>query len=712
VRIRWKVLLVLLTFGLVPMLVANAINRQSVEGMGRAISATAQAMITDMVGEQVVATAESDALLLKRSKQNLEAAATMLALLVEKGLAQDPGQELPRIYWSQEYADPRHAPRDYGPAEGYAGSNAAGERTPLAVSLDNPVFHLPADVDRTKEIERRAAAIASIMSRNYGIIANDFGKMLTWSHFTLESGLHMTYPGHGEHPPDYDPRDERWYQIARQDFAKGAYVVWTLPEPDPVTGNTVMTVTCTIDRDGEFAGVAAMTVPLREVLLRDVVTSSWSARSHTIVTELRTNPASGREELFVIASERIEEGPGQSRSSRWIFRDDVDYRRMIRDLQRGLSGRVDMEHDGAPSIWAYAPVQGDMLHFIVIVPEAVARQLPNAISSVVTMMTDAQFLVAGLAGLFVLVAVVLVAFYGSRSITRPFLQVTDAFRRLGQGDFGVRLSAAHRDERRVIVDTFNETVPKLEQLVTMQRDMLLAQEVQRNLLPRTAPDLPGYDVAGESLYCDETGGDYFDFQPLQSGDTNSWAVLVGDVSGHGVSSALLMATARALIKAVSLSGADLAERITAVNRLLTQDTFNSGRFMTLLCLEMDAEEGVVHWVRAGHDPAIFYDPVNDSFTEPMGDGLALGIVPDYVYQEFTTPFSTPGSIIVIGTDGIWESRNDRNEMFGKQRLYEVIRANAQADAATIQRAVFEALTVFMNGATQEDDITLAVIKKS
>jgi sigma-B regulation protein RsbU (phosphoserine phosphatase) len=149
--------------------------------------------------------------------------------------------------------------------------------------------------------------------------------------------------------------------------------------------------------------------------------------------------------------------------------------------------------------------------------------------------------------------------------------------------------------------------------------------------------------------------------------------------------------------------------ITDVNRHLTLDIYHTGQFMTLFYCEIDAKERIVHYVRAGHDPAIAYDPGGDEFDELKGQGIALGLDETYVYSEFQRTL-VPGQIVVIGTDGIWEMHNAAGEMFGKDGLRQIIRAHASAPANEILWAITDALNRFRGDQECEDDITMVVIK--
>jgi serine phosphatase RsbU (regulator of sigma subunit) len=244
----------------------------------------------------------------------------------------------------------------------------------------------------------------------------------------------------------------------------------------------------------------------------------------------------------------------------------------------------------------------------------------------------------------------------------------------------------------------------------IRQSLSLAREVQQNLLPHKSPRIKWLDIAGKSIYCDETGGDYYDYITSDRHDNKQIGVAIGDVAGHGVSSALLMATVRSSLRQRSSLPGSVANIISDVNNQLVRDVEDSGQFMTMFYLNIDPIKMKAQWVRAGHDPAIFYDPGTDAFEELGGSGIALGIDEDRNYKEYTKTALKRGQIIFLSTDGIWEAFNQKGEMFGKARIYDIIRKNSSLSADEIINIMLNSLESFQQGAPIEDDITLVVIK--
>jgi len=250
----------------------------------------------------------------------------------------------------------------------------------------------------------------------------------------------------------------------------------------------------------------------------------------------------------------------------------------------------------------------------------------------------------------------------------------------------------------------------LTDMTVHKRALALAGEVQKSLLPQDKPMVQGLDIAGRNVSCDEIGGDYYDFIWRRDSKRGPFSVVVGDISGHGVESALLMTTARAFLRMRASQPGTLSEVISAMNHQLSLDVLDTGRFMTLFYLTIEPALKQLSWIRAGHDPALLYDPLHDEFEELKGSGIALGVTDEFEYVENHRKGLRNGQIIAIGTDGIWEAFNRQGEMFGKDRLRGIIRRKAGQTAGDILGAVYSELNRFTAGQKSEDDITLVVIK--
>ena len=295
----------------------------------------------------------------------------------------------------------------------------------------------------------------------------------------------------------------------------------------------------------------------------------------------------------------------------------------------------------------------------------------------------------------------------SKNLKLLFNNETNVLESVARGDLSKQVPVATNDEFGVIAGHTNSMIDGLRHRIQLITSLKLAEEVQQNLLPHRPPDVPGLDIAGTSIYCDQTGGDYYDYLMLPNGRL---AVVVADASEHGVSAAMLMTTARAFLLYGAQKHDEPHELVTDINRFLTKDSYSTGRFVTMFYVEIDTHQKSLRWVRAGHEPAILFDPLEGSFKELFGEGMALGIDADYQSTTYSHHNWSPGTVLFIGTDGIHETQNRNGQMYGRKRLRQVIEDNHTASANEIQQKVIESVQTFRGDLQPEDDITLVVIK--
>jgi sigma-B regulation protein RsbU (phosphoserine phosphatase) len=320
--------------------------------------------------------------------------------------------------------------------------------------------------------------------------------------------------------------------------------------------------------------------------------------------------------------------------------------------------------------------------------------------------TQAVALVA--AGAAVLAAVAL-AFALASAVSRPVSALIGFMQRVGGGDLEAKAEFGGSREFRRLADALNRMIADLRDRLRLRHSLSVAMEVQQRLLPATAPKVRGLDVAGHSTYCDETGGDYYDFLVLDKAAPDQVLVALGDVMGHGVAAALVMAGVRAVLRDRAVAAGDLAELMGRLNNSICAD-HGGNRFMTMYLSVIDSRTGTMRWVSAGHDPVIVFDPADKSFTELVEGELPLGVVEDTHYNERMSPAFRPGQVLFIGTDGVWEMPNAKGEQYGKDRLREVIRESAVRSADEIAHSVRESLTAFRGEVKSVDDVTFVVVK--
>lgn len=238
-----------------------------------------------------------------------------------------------------------------------------------------------------------------------------------------------------------------------------------------------------------------------------------------------------------------------------------------------------------------------------------------------------------------------------------------------------------------------------------KRELEIARELQLKLLPKGPPDVPGLDIAGHSDPATEVGGDYYDYLTLMNGNT---AIVVGDVSGHGMPAGLLMAVAKGAIHTQSQSEnppAVLMERLTKTLLHMSADN----QFMTLVFVEIDLGAGRLVYSNAGHHYPLHYRASSGVIEELESTGLPLGMLPKPP-GPFVERALDPGDVLVLYSDGVVEATNAADEMFGTVRLGEVVLAQLGRPAETVIEGIFAAVRAHTNNAPLDDDATVVVVR--
>lgn len=718
--IRLKLLLLLLAIALVPLMTVTMRANRATEDLGEVLGDRARRTLTQLTRQHLEQLVRDRATIIGREANVVSLAVQLQAREVERALAVE-SPEARTTYMAQDF-DGERPPSDLELSTRHLRILRSGRSLPIPISTSEVVFKIAPAMLRTsmrQDMWRLALAVPT-----YRALQERYGDLLYWNYTSLGNGIHSCYPGHGGYPLDFDPRQRRWYVRASQ----SEQVVWTLPYTDTTSGQAVMTAAMPVHRpDGTLAGVTAIDTTVAGLLERArlprfsgstakivaLVPPDWDVTTHG---ELDLSGYAPDQLSMLVVAEQFEahsEGLWGSPPTRTRLEPDAsaESEQVLRDMYQGRSSVREVSFQGRPFMWAYSPILGGRAFLLVMLPQAeVVAEAVRAKESVLSL-THGQSRVTAAMLAVVAVGVLAIALASSRTVTRPVSQLVQAAQRVAEGDFSTRVRVRARDELGELARAFNRMVPQLHDRIRMRQSLALAMEVQQNLLPAKAPDIPGLDVAGRSIYCDETGGDYYDFIESSQAGPGELGLAVGDVAGHGVAAALLMTTARALLRSRAAENRSLAELMQVVNRLLVEDA-PPGRYMTLFYAVIDAERRSVRWANAGHDPAITYDPNADRFDVLDGGDLPLGIEPDESYQEFRLEGLVPEQVIVIGTDGIWETRNWQGEPFGKDALRQAIRDSAAGSAEQIIQCITDALDRFRQGRPQDDDVTLVVVKQA
>jgi serine phosphatase RsbU (regulator of sigma subunit) len=294
-------------------------------------------------------------------------------------------------------------------------------------------------------------------------------------------------------------------------------------------------------------------------------------------------------------------------------------------------------------------------------------------------------------------------------VARPITELTEHMRRIGQGRLDEEILLTEFPEFMRLSFATNNMVEGLRENLKLRNSLSMAMEVQQRLLPAEVPRYPGLDMAGRSYYCDETGGDYYDFLKINSFPDSCAVVAIGDVSGHGIASAMVMAAARVILRSRCRDAATLSELLSHMNAQIVEDS-GGGRYMTMLLVAVDAERRELRWASAGHREPLLLDPGAAELRQLHGADIPLGISADAQYHEHVHRDLRPGQLILLATDGLWEAANNAGEPFGLPRLAAVMRDHASQGAQGICAAIALKVLEFCGSTAQRDDISFVVVK--
>jgi len=290
-------------------------------------------------------------------------------------------------------------------------------------------------------------------------------------------------------------------------------------------------------------------------------------------------------------------------------------------------------------------------------------------------------------------------------------------RRIAEGDLDTKIVIPSEDELGDLATSFNVMAGAVKkgreeaiERERLERELETARQIQEKLLPHEMPQLPGFEIAGTSLPSQQVGGDYFDFLDMGTGQLG---IAIADVSGKGIPAALLMANLQASLHAQVIKKGSVADVASRMNSLLVKST-DTHMFATFFYGILDQVKSTFTSTNAGHNPPLLFR-VDGKIKRLEAGGLVLGFLPDQDYTQQTVKIKQ-GEVAVLFTDGITEAAGPSFEkisenLFGEERLIEVIRASLTKSAAEIQAAILQAISDHTANVPQFDDITLVVIKR-
>ncbi len=318
-----------------------------------------------------------------------------------------------------------------------------------------------------------------------------------------------------------------------------------------------------------------------------------------------------------------------------------------------------------------------------------------------------------------LLAVILAVYWLSNYFVQPIQKLIDGVRRIGKGDLESKISVEGAGEFSAIAEAFNEMRLKFKEAQAnmveqerMRKEMQVAQDIQHTLLPKNFPDIEGFDIATIYRAAKDVGGDYYDFVWI---DEKTLGIVVADVSGKGVPGSLVMTMIRTAIRLESRGTRSPVEILCNVNEFVTEDV-RKGMFITIYLVVIDTQQRKISFASAGHNPMILYRKDEDKtfFLNPKGIPLGITLPEGVSFEENLASENVKlkrGDMLVMYTDGITEAMNPKKLQYGMPRFLEFIRDNSDLSPDEFAEKFQDDLNGFTQGAEQNDDITMVVIKE-
>jgi len=244
------------------------------------------------------------------------------------------------------------------------------------------------------------------------------------------------------------------------------------------------------------------------------------------------------------------------------------------------------------------------------------------------------------------------------------------------------------------------------ELQEKEEQFRVAREIQQHLFPKNAPHFEGLDIAGKTFPAAATGGDYFDFLPMID---DCVGLVVGDVTGHGLGPALLMAETRAYLRILATINSDAGIILTKANRVLAEDV-GPERYVTLFLARLNTRQRALAYVNAGHIPGYIFGASGEVISTLRRTGIPLGLRPDTSYHESGEIQLAPGQMMLLLTDGFEEAVGANDEMLGTERVLAIIRKNRERPAEEIIHALHQEARTFSGASPQLDDLTAILVK--
>jgi serine phosphatase RsbU (regulator of sigma subunit) len=272
---------------------------------------------------------------------------------------------------------------------------------------------------------------------------------------------------------------------------------------------------------------------------------------------------------------------------------------------------------------------------------------------------------------------------------------------------GVTAAVVAREFRSQVEAALREAETR-RQVEHLQHDLDVARSIQQSLLPHSMPQVAGWDIAAWNQPADQTGGDYYDWQPLPNG---KFVTALADVTGHGIGPAMLASVCRAYARTNFRNQDSFFKAMEEINSAVAADV-REGRFITFVAAIFGSDSPTVELLSAGHAPLFLYRRSDDSFTLMEAHALPLGISDAFLSDPPHSLDMASGDLLLLATDGFFEWENSQEEQFGHERLAQTIRAVRKKSATEIIAGLHQEVLRFAAGTKQMDDLTAIVLKRS
>ena len=319
-----------------------------------------------------------------------------------------------------------------------------------------------------------------------------------------------------------------------------------------------------------------------------------------------------------------------------------------------------------------------------------------------------------LLGIIAVVLGILAAYGAARMITRPINEIVEDVHIISRGKLDHTIRSMENVEFTRLEQSNNLMITRIkeesEELERKNSELQIAAQIQESFLPAIIEPVPGYDIAAMSLPAKVVGGDFYDIIPgaRMRDKQEQVGIIIADVSGKGLPAAIFMALSIVIIR-VNAAWHEMPEDIIRdVNAIITAEQ-KADMFVTAFFGVLDRARETFTYVNAGHNPPMVLPSHEDHITELEPTGIALGITEDSLYKKATISLKS-GDLIVLFTDGVTEATNIRDELFGEERLQQIILSNRGLTAGEITKKILLDVQEFTGDAPQSDDITLLVVK--